>query len=131
MKYYLYFILVIILGLFLRFFNLGNNPPSLYWDEASLGYNALAILNEGIDEHGEKFPLDRFIAFGDYKPPGYIYSIVPFMVLLGKNDVAVRLPSAFAGIGMIVFTVILVNLLSGKRKLALLSGLFIAVSPWS
>ena len=31
--------LILILASILRLFSLGSLPPSLYWDEASLGYN--------------------------------------------------------------------------------------------
>jgi len=33
-------IAIIFLAAMLRLYQLGDNPPHLYWDEASLGYNA-------------------------------------------------------------------------------------------
>src|SRR3990170_6844573 len=109
------FILIMVLAFGLRIFKLGQNPPSLYWDEASLGYNAFSIMTTGHDEHGELFPLARFIAFGDYKPPGYIYALIPGFLLLGANDLTVRLPSAVSGILMVFLTYVLVEQLT-KRK---------------
>src|SRR3990170_2437800 len=91
------FLAILSIGFYLRFYQLGVNPPHLYWDEASLGYNAYTIATSFRDEHGEFLPLDRFIAFGDYKPPGYIYAAVPSILLLGLNEFSVRLPSAIAG----------------------------------
>ena len=44
--------LILLLAIFLRFFNLSNNPPSLYWEEAALGYDAYSILKTGKDFHG-------------------------------------------------------------------------------
>ena len=32
--------------------SLGSNPPGMYWDEVSLGWNAYSILKTGHDEHG-------------------------------------------------------------------------------
>src|SRR3989304_3880126 len=126
----LHLILIILVASFLRLYHLNLNPPSLYWDEASLGYNSYSILKSGNDEHGEKLPLARFIAFGDYKPPGYIYTAVPAIALFGLNESSVRLPSAIAGILMVVVSYYLVYELFRKNKLALISALFLAVSPW-
>ena len=43
------FLLIILLAAFLRFYQLGQNPPSLDWDEASLGYNSYSLLRTGKD----------------------------------------------------------------------------------
>ena len=89
--------LIILLAFFLRIYKLGSVPPSLYWDEASLGYNAYSILKTARDEHGKFLPLTNFAAFGDYKPPGYIYAAVPSIAIFGLNEFAIRFPSAFFG----------------------------------
>lgn len=125
------FITIICLAFILRIFLLGKNPPSLYWDEASLGYNAYSIATTLRDEHGEFLPLSRFIAFGDYKPPGYIYAAVPSVLLFDLNEFAVRLPSMLAGLLMVIVTFYLVKELFGNETIALLSGIFLAVSPWA
>ena len=125
------FLLIILLAFFLRFFMLGKNPPSLYSDEASLGYNAYSILKTGYDEFGQKLPLDKFIAFGDYKPIGYIYAAVPSIALFGLNEFAIRFPSALSGVLMVIMTYYLVKELFNKEKLALISAFLLAVSPWS
>jgi 4-amino-4-deoxy-L-arabinose transferase-like glycosyltransferase len=122
---------VIVLGSILRFYQLGSNPPSLSWDEASLGYNAYSILKSGKDEFGERYPLSRFIAFGDYKPPGYIYASVPSIWLLGLNEFSIRLPSVLAGIIMMVFTYLLTKELFGSSKISLLAAFIFSISPWS
>lgn len=124
-------LIIIIFGAVLRLYNLSSNPPSLYWDEASLGYNAFSILKYGVDEHGESYPLSRFIAFGDFKPPGYIYATVPSILIFGVNEFAIRFPSAISGILLIVVTYLLANEIFNNKKVALLGALFIAISPWS
>src|SRR3990172_4288765 len=106
---------IIILAVVLRFYRLGTTPPSLYWDEASLGYNAYSILTTGRDEHGEFLPIARFIAFGDYKPPGYIYATVPSIALFGLNEFAVRFPSALAGTLTVLLTYLLVQELFNNK----------------
>jgi len=137
---------IIALAALLRFWNLGSNPPGLYWDEVSLGYNAYSILKTAHDEHNEFLPIARFKAFGDYKPPGYIYATVPSVAIFGLNNFAVRFPSALAGSLTVFITFLLVKqlfpnhflkignclpaFLAGKLKIEELSALLLAVSPW-
>lgn len=127
----LLFSLILVLAFFLRFFLLGRNPPSLYWDEASLGYNAYSILTTGRDEHGEVMPLARFIAYGDYKPPGYIYSTVLSIFIFGLTEFAVRFPSAISGLMLVFVVFFLVRRLFYKEKIALFAAFFTAISPWA
>lgn len=104
-KHHRFWLLIIVItGGLLRLWGLGKNPPGLYWDEVSLGWNAFSILKTGMDEHGRRLPIDTFFAFGDYKPPLYIYAAVPSIWLFGLNEFAVRLPSALAGTLLIVVT---------------------------
>ena len=128
-------ILIILLSAVTRLYHLSVVPPSLYWDETSLGYNALSISQTLHDEHGEFLPLTRFIAFGDYKPPGYIYLDAIFIKLLGPSEFAVRLPSALSGILLSVLAFFLAGALfhnwKRKNKISLIASLFVAFSPWS
>ncbi|OGD90108.1 hypothetical protein A2Z54_00905 [Candidatus Curtissbacteria bacterium RIFCSPHIGHO2_02_39_8] len=103
-------IVIIFIAAVLRFYKLGSVPPSLYWDEASLGYNAYSILKTGHDEHGKFLPITNFAAFGDYKPPGYIYATVPSIAAFGLTEFTIRFPSAFFG----VLTVLLTYFLAKK-----------------
>lgn len=125
---------IILLSIILRFYLLGSNPPSLDWDEASIGYNAYSILNTGKDEYGNYMPMS-FRSFDDYKPPVYIYLTVPFVAIFGLTELAVRLPAAIIGVLAVAITYFFVKeLLSsiGKRAeyIALLSSFFLAISPW-
>ena len=131
MKKIILLTVIIFISFLLRYYKLGSIPPSLYWDEASLGYNAYTIATSLRDEHGSYLPLDRFIAFGDYKPPGYIYSAVPSVILLGLNEFSIRLPSMLAGFLMVVITYLLVKELFHNKSIALLSSLLLAISPWA
>src|SRR5579871_3904300 len=128
------FISIICLAGFLRFWQLGSNPPSLYWDEVSQAYNAYSILTTGHDEHQEFLPIARFIAFGDYKAPVYIYADVLSIGLFGKNEFAVRFPSALFGTLTVLVTYFLVSELFYKNKhkgiISLGSAFFLAISPW-
>ncbi len=129
--------LIIILGAVLRLWGLGENPSGLYWDEVSLGWNAYSVLKTGYDEHGRFLPIDTFFAFGDYKPPLYIYAVVPSIWIFGLNEFAVRLPSALAGTLLIVVAYFLADFLRpGLAKarpglFRLLVAFLVAISPWS
>ena len=122
--------LIIILAIALRFWHISQNPPSLYWDEASLGYNAYSILKTARDEHGKFLPFSNFAAFGDYKPPGYIYLTVPAIAVFGLNEFSVRFPSAFFGVLTVLITYFLVKKLWNREIIALVASFFLAISPW-
>lgn len=122
-------ILILVVAAALRFYQLGQNPPSLDWDETAHGYNAYSILKTGRDEYGYKFPL-YFRSFDDYKPPIYTYLVVPSIAAFGLNDFAVRFPSAFLGVLAVLFTYLMVLALFKKKEIALLAAFFLAISPW-
>lgn len=119
-------IAVIILAAVLRFYQLGQNPPSLYWEEAAIGYDAYSILKTGKDFHGNLWPLVAFESFGDWKPSLYFYTAVPSVAVFGLTPLAVRFPSAFFG----TLTVLLIYLLVKDRRVGLTAALLLAISPW-
>ncbi len=94
---------IVLLAVALRLWHLGSVPSSMNADEIAIGYNSYSILKTGKDEYGASMPLS-FRSFDDYKAPLYIYLTVPFVALLGLTDIAVRLPSAVAGIITVLFT---------------------------
>src|SRR3989304_1265994 len=122
--------LILILATVLRFWHISQNPPSLYWDEVSLGYNAYSILKTGRDEHGKFLPFTNFAAFGDYKPPGYIYAAVPAIAAFGLNEISVRLPSAFFGVLTVLIAYFLARKIFENERIALFAAFFLAISPW-
>ncbi len=120
---------ILIIAVFLRFFRADEIPPSLNWDEASLGYNAYSILKTGKDEWGRVFPLS-FEAFGDYKLPGYIYTAIPFIKLFGLNEFSVRLPSQIAGVMAVFLIYLIARKIFDNENMGLFAGLLLAISPW-
>jgi len=133
MKKYL-LLLIIILAVFLRFWQLGQNPPSLTWDEAAWGYNAYSLGIDGRDEFGRFLPLNYLESFGDFKPPVYAYLDVIPVKLFGLNEFATRFPSAFFGVLTVLIAYFLVKRIfwnsKSKKTYALFSALFLAISPW-
>ncbi|MGD9129810.1 MAG: hypothetical protein PVJ09_04980 [Candidatus Woesebacteria bacterium] len=132
-------ILILLLGSFLRLYRITSLPPSLYWEEVALGYDAYSIANTLKDHHGNFLPLVAFESFGDWKPSLYFYSIVPFVKTLGLTKLAVRLPSAISGILIILalyqlsklFAVSILLKEKKRNRFALISAALLAISPWA
>ncbi|QQG43513.1 MAG: glycosyltransferase family 39 protein [Candidatus Daviesbacteria bacterium] len=122
-------VLIILLSVVLRFWQLNSNPPGLTWDEASIGVNAYDISQTGRDEYGNFLP-DNLKSFGDWKPAAYIYLTVPFVALFGLNEWAVRLPSAILGVALVWLIFSLVKELLQNKTLGLLASFTLAISPW-
>ncbi len=122
--------LTLILGGFLRIYNLSGAPPSLNWDEAALGYNAYSISETLKDEYGKTLPIFTR-SFDDYKSAIPVYLIIPSIKIFGLNEFAVRFPSAFLGTLSIILIFFLTRELLGKKEYALLASFLFAIEPWS
>lgn len=123
-------LLIIFLAAFLRLYRLGENPPSLNWDEISHGYNAYSILKTGKDEWGNGLPL-IFRAYGDYKLPLYIYTSILPIALFGLKAFSIRFISALAGVGLVFLTYLITKKVTQKENFSLFASFLAAVSPWS
>ncbi|OGD63403.1 hypothetical protein A2160_02915 [Candidatus Beckwithbacteria bacterium RBG_13_42_9] len=88
---------IFLLGVFWRFFLLGSNPPSLYWDEVAIGLDGYSLATTGKDINGFSPFQPIFLSYGDYKAPVYIWLAVLPIKLLGLTLLAVRLPAAILG----------------------------------
>ena len=116
-----------------RFYKLGQIPPSLNWDEVSNAYNAYSILKTGRDEYGSFMPLANR-SFDDYKPPFYMYLNTLTVGAFGLTPFAARLPSAFFGFLSVPLVYFLTKLIfektTKKELIALLSMFLFAIVPW-
>lgn len=119
---------ILLVASVLRLWNLQNIPPHLRNDEAALGYNVYSILNTGNDEHGEFLPI-ILQSFGDWKMGLYAYLTIPFIAILGLNELAIRLPSAFAGILAVLLIYNISLELFQKKRIAYISAFLLAISP--
>lgn len=134
---------IIFIAAFLRFFQLGTNPPSLTWDEVAWGYNAYSLGIDGRDEFGKFLPYDYLESFGDFKPPVYAYLTVLPVKLFGLNEFAVRFPSALFGTLTVLITYFLTKRIfvdsnnkntfeirGLKFEIPVLAAALLAISPW-
>jgi len=120
---------IVLLFLGTRLAKISEIPPSLYWDEASIGYNAYSVLKTGKDEWGEALPL-HFRAFGEFKLPVYIYSVGAAEVFLGLSETAVRLPAVIYSLGILVLVYLIASHISKKLWVGVLSAFILSISPW-
>lgn len=130
MKSKILFTLILITGIFLRFYKLGSLPSSYSPDELAQGYTAYSILQTGHDEWGNSnwFNLR---SFGDYKPPIQTLLMIPSVKIFGLNTFAVRFPNALFSILTIILTYLTAEILFKNKNISLLSALFVAISPWA
>jgi len=141
---------IVLLAAFLRFYQLGSNPPSLTWDETAWGYNAYSLGIDARDEFNRFLPYDYLESFGDFKPPMYAYLDIVPVKLFGLNEFATRFPSAFFGVLTVLITYFLVKRIFPSSKqfsifpglakrsgagnfqfsIAEMSAFLLAISPW-
>jgi 4-amino-4-deoxy-L-arabinose transferase-like glycosyltransferase len=111
------------------FAGLPKNPPGFFIDEASIAYNAHTISRQGVDEHGQNFPL-YFQAFGEYKSPVYIYTLAALFRITGPSIFVARMLSVVLGL----IAAVLLGLLAARITSSRITGLTIfiasALMPW-
>lgn len=123
-------IIILLLALFLRTFNLSSAPPRLTHDEMSIGYNAYSIIKTAKDEWGRFLPLD-FEAFGDHKLPGYIYVLAPFLKIFTLDVITLKIPSVIAGVMIVLAAYLITSRITKNKLMSLLTAFLLAVNPWS
>lgn len=125
----IFLILICLLFLVTRLYKIDSIPSSVYWDEASIGYNAYSVLTTGKDEWGETLPL-HFRAFGEFKLPVYIYSVLVTESAFGLNAFAVRLPSVIFGLLSVIGLYFVVFKLTNQKSVSLISSFLFSITPW-
>lgn len=121
-------ILIVLIGVFLRLFNLGQYPH-LYNQEALVGWRAESILLTGKDELGRSFPI-IFSSMSGYEFPLQTYLIIPFIRFFGLNEFAVRLPLVLVGIiSIFCFYRLLKHYFKGNNNVQKWGLLIYVISP--
>ena len=87
---------VFFIGFLCRLIFIRTMPAGLNQDEASIGYEAYAVLKYGMDRNGISVPV-HFIAWGSGQNALYANLAIPFIALLGLNEFSLRLPMALIG----------------------------------
>lgn len=120
---------IIILSFSLRFYKVSENPPSLNWDEVSIGYNAYSILKTGKDEWGQFMPV-HFKSYGEYKLPAQIYLSIPGIYIFGLNELGVRITPVIYGTLTVLVMFFLGRAIFQSNLAGLAASFLLAISPW-
>lgn len=107
---------------------IGVVPDGITNDEAEYIYSGYSIWKTAHDPTGRYLPLS--INLDNSFSPVYIYIIAPFVGLFDLSPVFGRLPFAIMGTLSILFLYKIAEFISKNRNIALLTALFLAISPW-
>ena len=132
MKKYIYYwllLVVLVASFVLRFYRVTEDPPSLNWDEASIGYNAYSILKTGKDEWNQPFPV-HFKSYGEYKLPVQIYASIPGIYFFGLNELGVRITPVIYGTLAVLLMFFLGKALFESELAGLVAAFLLGISPW-
>ena len=128
-KIFIALFLITLGAFFLRVNKVTEDPPSLNWDEVSIGYNAYSILKTGRDEWNQFLPL-HFKSYGEYKLPVQIYGSIPAIAVFGLNDFGVRITPVVYGTLTVLLMFFLGRALLQNSLVGLVSSFLLAISPW-
>lgn len=120
-------IIILFLATFLRVYRI--NYVELFGDELDAGYHAYSLMTTGKDYKGHLLPTYAQ-SFSEWRAPGLMYAMVPFIKVFGLNEWGVRLTAAFFGIALIIVWSWLLKTISVDKKVNLLSCLLLAIVPW-
>lgn len=124
-----YFLLIFLLGIFLRIYQFGRLPIGLNQDEAFAGYEAFSLAHYGVDSAGYHNPV-YFVSWGSGMNVLESYLAVPFVRLFGLSVYTIRLPQLICGIlSLPVLHNLLFEVTKNKRTALVGMGL-LAISPW-
>lgn len=128
MKNLMLMVIILLIALGLRIYQLDKVPIELYGDEIDVGLQGYSILHTGKDYFGNSFPT-MFKSFGEHRLPFFIYSSVPFISVFGLSEWGVRLANVFWGILGIIGIYLLARKLFNPT-VGLITAFLIAISPW-
>lgn len=122
-------LLLAIIGLCTRFYNIETVPPHLSNDEISIAYDSYSINQTKKDEHNQYLPIS-FKSHGTYKAPGYAYILSPLYSFFQNNNTTARLPSIIFGLLTVFIFGLIVYELTDNKIISLISSTILLSSPW-
>ena len=122
-------LMLLALGTFLRFHQIGLIPNGLQQDEASIGYEAYCLANFGTDRNGYVYPIYPITWGSGGGSPIMIYLNVITTRLFGSTVFALRFVPAFLGSLTLLLFYLLVRRI-WNQKTALTALIILALAPW-
>lgn len=126
--YKLIFIIILIIGLGIRIYQLDKVPVGMHVDEAGMAYDAFSIANYGVDRALNNYPI-YFENFGDGQSVLYGYMAALLIKIFGYSLFIVRLPALLLSMTAIICSYLIVKRFSTKEN-ALLFMFLIIICPW-
>lgn len=121
-------LLLIVLGVAVRVVGFPNVPYGLHQDEINVAYESYLLVHEGIDRHGNPFPVNLSV-WGDGNPILGPVLQMPFMYFLGITQFSVRLPYLIIGcLTLLIFYLFLREICD--KNIAIIGLFLMAISPW-
>lgn len=127
--YYILTTVIMLTAIFLHTYKLATLPTSLNVDEAGLWYNVRCLLNWGIDQKGNSWPVLFANIWGE-QSPAYTYLAFICCKIFGQSLFAIRLPAVINTTLTMVFGLLIVDKIFKNKKINLLYlGLFL-ITPY-
>jgi len=120
-------IVIMLAAIFLRVYKL--DYLELFGDEVDAGYQSYSLLTTASDYKGHFLPVYAQ-SFSEWRAPGLMYAMVPFIKIFGLNEWGVRMTPAFFGIMSILGFYFLLSALGVSKKVRLTTVLLLAITPW-
>ena len=128
-RYKLLFYALFFTALCARLWQFGQHPAGLNQDEASIGYDAYALMRYGMDRNGNTLPV-HLIAWGSGQNALYAYLSMPFISLFGLNAFSVRIVNLLFALISLPAMYFGIKSRFGRRSGAAAMAL-LAISPWN
>ncbi|GCE10525.1 ArnT family glycosyltransferase [Tengunoibacter tsumagoiensis] len=122
------FWLILAIAAILRLYKFPNLPAGLWVDEATNGYDAYSLLQNGTDRWGNRFPI-YFPNWGSGQNVLEAYLSIPFIKLFGLNLLSIRIVPVTLGILAIPLLYFTVKKVYGVHT-GLLAAFLMATLPW-
>ncbi len=122
------FIIILILGIFLRVYKLYNVPMGIHVDEAGMFVDANTLARFNTDRHGVEYPI-YLENFGEGQSIMYAYIVMLLIKIFGSSIYLIRIPSVFFGIMLMIFSYLIAKELNHEKD-GLILMLLVAICPY-
>lgn len=128
------YLLVLVLALILRIYNLGLNPVGITHDEVHDLINAKSLALTGQNTPGTVAGIftrnaycDGNCTFGEFAS----FGLIPWMRFINLDIFWSKLPFLLASLGIVFFGGKLFENISGDKRVGLITSLILVINPWS
>lgn len=123
-------IVIFLIALLLRTWQLGEFPSGLHQDESWFAYNAYLMLEDGVNIYGHRWPLTVDM-WGDNVSAIHSYVLMPWIALFGPSIAVFRWGIVFWSLVSMVLAAVFVYRITKREQIAWLTAALFAFSPWN